>query len=79
VLVYSLLLPLGIGVLYACLIRAVLAGAAYAVAGLSCGVVGAVPSVMVGLFRRRCGVGDFVHLQHRLCAVGEYTPLMLIG
>ncbi|MFP3701622.1 hypothetical protein SB758_39730, partial [Burkholderia sp. SIMBA_013] len=50
VLVYSLLLPVGVGILYASLINGgVWLGAAYALAGLSCGVVGAVPSVMVGL------------------------------
>ncbi len=77
VLLYSLLLPVGIGLLYACLITG---GAwinlAYAVAGLACGVVGAVPSVMVGLFpvvsEPDSRVRHFVYLQYCLRALGEY-------
>ena len=77
VLVYSLLLPLGIAVLYASLIAGgVWLGAAYAVAGLSCGVVGAVPSVMVGLFPAPVRVsGISFTLQHCLRAVGEHHAL----
>ncbi|BCQ64832.1 MFS transporter [Pseudomonas sp. Boi14] len=57
VMLYSLLLPLGIAVLYGCLISGgAWIGLAYAIAGLGCGVVGAVPSVMVGLFPARIRV-----------------------
>src|SRR5690606_35320846 len=51
IVLYSLLLPLGIGLLYASLVgQWGLPGLAYAFAGLTCGIVGVVPSVMVGLF-----------------------------
>ncbi|UZE28377.1 MFS transporter [Pseudomonas asplenii] len=81
VLFYSLLLPVGIGLLYACLITG---GAwinlAYAVAGLACGVVGAVPSVMVGLFPSRIrvsGISFTYNIAYALWA--STTPLLLIG
>ncbi len=81
VLLYSLLLPVGIGLLYACLITG---GAwinlAYAVAGLACGVVGAVPSVMVGLFPSRIrvsGISFTYNIAYALWA--STTPLLLIG
>jgi hypothetical protein len=81
VLVYSLLLPVGIAILYASLINGGLwLGAAYAVAGLSCGVVGAVPSVMVGLFPapvRVSGISFTYNIAYALWA--STTPLMLIA
>ena len=81
VLVYSLLLPVGIALLYASLIAGgVWLGAAYAVAGLSCGVVGAVPSVMVGLFPaqvRVSGISFTYNIAYALWA--STTPLLLIA
>ena len=81
VMLYSLLLPLGIGVLYTCLIAGgSWIGLAYAVAGLSCGVVGAVPSVMVSLFPARIrvsGISFTYNIAYALWA--SITPLLLIG
>jgi MFS family permease len=81
VMLYSLLLPLGIGVLYTCLITGgSWIGLAYAVAGLSCGVVGAVPSVMVSLFPARIrvsGISFTYNIAYALWA--SVTPLLLIG
>ncbi|WP_017904385.1 MFS transporter [Pseudomonas asplenii] len=81
VLLYSLLLPVGIGLLYACLIHgAAWIHLAYAVAGLACGVVGAVPSVMVGLFPSRIrvsGISFTYNIAYALWA--STTPLLLIG
>lgn len=81
VMLYSLLLPLGIGVLYTCLITGgSWIGLAYAVAGLSCGVVGAVPSVMVSLFPARIrvsGISFTYNIAYALWA--SITPLLLIG
>jgi hypothetical protein len=81
VMLYSLLLPLGIGVLYTCLIAGgSWIGLAYAVAGLSCGVVGAVPSVMVSLFPARIrvsGISFSYNIAYALWA--SVTPLLLIG
>jgi MFS family permease len=81
VMLYSLLLPLGIGVLYTCLIAGdSWIGVAYAVAGLSCGVVGAVPSVMVSLFPARIrvsGISFTYNIAYALWA--SITPLLLIG
>ncbi|MNM74042.1 Proline/betaine transporter [compost metagenome] len=80
-MIYSLLLPLGIGVLYASLVGQW--GAtwlAYAVAGLSCGVVGVVPSVMVGLFPaqiRVSGISFTYNVAYALWA--STTPLALIA
>jgi len=81
VMLYSLLLPLGIGLLYACLIAgAPWIGAAYAVAGLACGVVGAVPSVMVGLFPARIRVSGISFTYNiAYAAWASITPLLLIG
>ena len=81
VMLYSLLLPLGIGVLYACLISGgVWVGLAYAVAGLSCGVVGAVPSVMVSLFPARIRVSGISFTYNiAYAAWASITPLLLIG
>lgn len=80
-ILYSLLLPLGIGALYGSLV----AGwdsvdIAYALAGLACGVVGVVPSVMVGLFPARIrvsGISFTYNVAYALWA--STTPLMLIA
>ena len=81
VLVYSLLLPVGTAVLYASLISGgYWISAAYALAGLTCGVVGAVPSVMVGLFPARIrvsGISFTYNIAYALWA--STTPLLLIG
>ncbi|CAI8772752.1 MFS transporter [Pseudomonas sp. IT-P258] len=81
VMFYSLLLPLGIGVLYASLIMGGdWVGLAYAVAGLSCGVVGAVPSVMVSLFPARIRVSGISFTYNiAYAAWASVTPLLLIG
>ncbi len=81
VMIYSLLLPVGIAVLYASLIQQWLApGVAYAVAGLACGIVGVVPSVMVGLFPaniRVSGISFTYNIAY--AAWASFTPLMLIA
>lgn len=81
VIVYSLLLPLGIGVLYASLVQQWLPlTVAYATAGLACGIVGVVPSVMVGLFPpgiRVSGISFTYNISYALWA--STTPLMLIA
>ncbi|WP_342622806.1 MFS transporter [Pseudomonas alkylphenolica] len=78
---YSLLLPLGIGALYASLVSGwQWPGLAYALAGLACGVVGVVPSVMVGLFPapiRVSGISFTYNIAYALWA--STTPLMLIA
>ncbi|AZZ78297.1 MULTISPECIES: MFS transporter [Pseudomonas] len=81
VMLYSLLLPLGVGVLYGCLISGGdWVGAAYALAGLACGVVGAVPSVMVGLFPARIRVSGISFTYNiAYAAWASITPLLLIG
>jgi MFS family permease len=81
VMLYSLLLPLGIGVLYTCLISGGnWIGLAYAVAGLCCGVVGAVPSVMVSLFPARIRVSGISFTYNiAYAAWASITPLLLIG
>jgi MFS family permease len=81
VMLYSLLLPLGIGVLYGCLISGGnWTGLAYAIAGLSCGVVGAVPSVMISLFPARVRVSGISFTYNiAYAAWASITPLLLIG
>jgi len=81
VMLYSLLLPLGISVLYGCLIMGGnWVGLAYAVAGVACGVVGAVPSVMVGLFPARIRVSGISFTYNIAYAIwASITPLLLIG
>ncbi|MCK1792916.1 MFS transporter [Pseudomonas violetae] len=81
VMLYSLLLPLGIAVLYSCLINGgSWIGLAYAIAGLCCGVVGAVPSVMVGLFPARIRVSGISFTYNiAYAAWASITPLLLIG
>lgn len=78
---YSALLPLGIGVLYASLVnQSALIWLAYGLAGLSCGVVGVVPSVMVGLFPaqiRVSGISFTYNVTYALWA--STTPLALIA
>ncbi|EPN66421.1 major facilitator family transporter, partial [Pseudomonas syringae pv. actinidiae ICMP 19079] len=81
VMFYSLLLPLGIGVLYTSLIQQWLPlGIAYAIAGLACGIVGVVPSVMVGLFPasiRVSGISFTYNIAYAFWA--STTPLLLIA
>ena len=81
VMLYSLLLPLGIGALYACLIHGGnWIALAYSVAGLACGVVGAVPSVMVSLFPARIRVSGISFTYNiAYAAWASFTPLLLIG
>ncbi|AHZ71502.1 MFS transporter [Pseudomonas sp. B14-6] len=81
VMLYSLLLPLGIGVLYTCLITGgQWIGLAYAIAGLGCGVVGAVPSVMISLFPARIRVSGISFTYNiAYAAWASVTPLLLIG
>ncbi|WP_434771969.1 MFS transporter [Pseudomonas entomophila] len=78
---YSLLLPVGVGTLYANLVGAWgWTGLAYAVAGLCCGVVGVVPSIMVGLFPapvRVSGISFTYNLAYAVWA--SVTPLALIA
>jgi MFS family permease len=80
-LVYSLLLPIGVAGLYASLIGGwAWPGVAYAVAGLGCGVVGVVPSVMVGLFPadiRVSGISFTYNIAY--AAWASTTPLLLIA
>jgi MFS family permease len=80
VILYSLLLPLGVGLLYASLIGQWLPlTIAYAIAGLGCGIVGVVPSVMVGLFPakiRVSGISFTYNIAYALWA--STTPLLLI-
>ncbi|CAM3961455.1 putative inner membrane metabolite transport protein YdfJ [Pseudomonas reidholzensis] len=79
--IYSLLLPVGIGALYAGLVgQWSLLWPAYALAGLCCGVVGVVPSVMVGLFPaeiRVSGISFTYNVAYALWA--STTPLALIA
>ena len=81
VLLYSLLLPLGIAQLYASLIGGwAWPGLSYALAGLACGIVGVVPSVMVGLFPasiRVSGISFTYNIAYALWA--STTPLLLIA
>ncbi|MFS2161794.1 MFS transporter [Pseudomonas sp. Pseusp122] len=80
VILYSLLLPVGVGLLYASLIGQWLPlTIAYAIAGLGCGIVGVVPSVMVGLFPaniRVSGISFTYNIAYALWA--STTPLLLI-
>ena len=81
VMLYSLLLPAGIAVLYTSLITGgAWLGLAYAIAGLCCGVVGAVPSVMVSLFPPRIRVSG-ISLTYNIAYAlwGSMTPLALIA
>lgn len=80
-MLYSVLLPLGVTLLYACLVSgSSLVSLAYALAGLSCGVVGVVPSLMVGLFPPRVrvsGISLTYNMAYALWA--SITPLTLIA
>ena len=80
-LLYSLLLPLGVGLLYACLIGGWgWPGLAYAVAGLCCGIVGVVPSIMVAMFPakvRVSGISFTYNIAYSIWA--SITPLLLIA
>jgi MFS family permease len=79
--IHSALLPLGVLALYSCLILDLpLVGPAYAFAGLCCGVVGVVPSIMVGLFPahiRVSGISVTYNTAYALWA--SATPLLLIA
>ncbi|HEY0286975.1 MAG TPA: MFS transporter [Pseudomonas sp.] len=81
VALYSLLLPVGVALLYASLVIQWLpSGLAYAIAGLACGIVGVVPSVMVGLFPaniRVSGISFTYNISYALWA--STTPLILIA
>lgn len=78
--IHSALLPLGVLALYGCLILELpLTGPAYALAGLCCGVVGVVPSIMVGLFPahiRVSGISVTYNIAYALWA--SVIPLLLI-
>ncbi|MCF5491749.1 MFS transporter [Pseudomonas syringae] len=80
-MIYSLLMPMGIGVLYASLINHWLPlGVAYAIAGMACGIVGVVPSIMIGLFPasiRVSGISFTYNIAYALWA--STTPLLLIA
>lgn len=80
-MIYSLLMPMGIGVLYASLINHWLPlGVAYAIAGMACGIVGVVPSIMIGLFPasiRVSGISFTYNIAYALWA--SATPLLLIA
>ena len=79
--IHSALLPVGVAALYASLIFELpLIGVAYALAGLCCGVVGVVPSIMVGLFPaaiRVSGISVTYNIAYALWA--SVTPLLLIA
>ncbi|MCF5166959.1 MFS transporter [Pseudomonas congelans] len=81
IMFYSLLMPMGIGVLYTSLVEQWMPlGLAYAIAGLACGIVGVVPSVMVGLFPaniRVSGISFTYNIAYAFWA--STTPLMLIA
>nr|WP_199068282.1 MFS transporter [Chromobacterium sp. ASV5] len=78
---YSLLLPLGVGALYADLILGLgWTAVAYAVAGLCCGIVGVVPSIMVAMFPadvRVSGISFTYNISYSIWA--SATPLLLIA
>ena len=80
-MISSLLLPVGLGALYASLVgQWGMTWLAYALAGLCCGVVGVVPSVMVGLFPaqiRVSGISFTYNIAYALWA--STTPLALIA
>jgi MFS family permease len=79
--VYSVLMPAGIAVLYASLIGGwAWPGLAYAVAGLGCGIVAVVPSVMVGLFPADIRVSG-ISFTYNIAYAGwaSVTPLVLIA
>ncbi|WP_209315790.1 MFS transporter [Haematospirillum jordaniae] len=81
VMLYSVLLPIGVTVLYA----GILGGGAWLIAacvvsGLCCGIVGTVPSVMVGLFpteMRVSGISLTYNIAYSLWA--SFTPPLLIA
>ncbi|NHR04828.1 MHS family MFS transporter [Chromobacterium haemolyticum] len=80
-ILYSLLLPVGVGLLYASLIGGWRwPGVAYAVAGLCCGIVGVVPSAMISLFPadiRVSGIAVTYNIAYSLWA--SAAPLLLIA
>ncbi|UTH72635.1 MFS transporter [Chromobacterium sp. IIBBL 290-4] len=80
-MLYSLLLPVGVAALYADLIGGWgWTGLAYAFAGLCCGIVGVVPSIMVGMFPadvRVSGISFTYNIAYSIWA--SVTPLLLIA
>jgi MFS family permease len=78
---YSVILAPGITVLYASLVTgAIPLWLGYAIAGLSCGIVGVVPSVMIGLFPsniRVTGISITYNIAYSIW--GSITPLVLIA
>ncbi|MBP4045561.1 MFS transporter [Chromobacterium violaceum] len=80
-ILYSLLLPIGIAALYADLISGWgWPGLAYAFAGLCCGIVGVVPSIMVGMFPAEVRVSGISFTYNvAYSAWASVTPLLLIA
>lgn len=80
-LIHSSLLPVGVLALYSCLILGIpFVGWAYALAGLCCGVVAVVPSIMVRLFPahiRVSGISVTYNIAYALWATA--TPVLLIA
>lgn len=80
-IIYSLLMPLGILTLYASLTyNTDWLAPAYAIAGLACGLVGTIPSVLVTLFPaalRVSGISLAYNTTYSLCA--SLSPLALIA
>ncbi|TWI52616.1 putative MFS family arabinose efflux permease [Pseudomonas duriflava] len=78
---YSALLAPGIAMLYASLVSDALSvWLGYAMAGLACGIVGVVPSVMIGLFPshiRVTGISFTYNIAYSIW--GSVTPLILIA
>ncbi|MEN2425838.1 MFS transporter [Chromobacterium vaccinii] len=80
-ILYSLLLPVGIAALYADLIAGWgWPGLAYAFAGLCCGIVGVVPSIMVAMFPAEVRVSGISFTYNvAYSAWASVTPLLLIA
>ena len=80
-ILYSLLLPIGVGLLYASLIGGWRwPGLAYAAAGLCCGIIGVVPSAMISLFPahiRVSGIAVTYNIAYSLWA--SAAPLLIIS
>ncbi len=78
---YSAVLAPGIAVLYTSLVsEAIALWLGYAIAGLACGIVGVVPSVMIGLFPsniRVTGISLTYNIAYSIW--GSITPLILIA
>ncbi|KIA79385.1 MFS transporter [Chromobacterium piscinae] len=80
-ILYSALLPVGVAVLYGSLIGGwAWPSLAYAFAGLCCGIVGVVPSIMVGMYPanvRVSGISFTYNIAYSIWA--SVTPLLLIA